>query len=516
MRNKNILTMLSVLVLAAMLAGCGLGADAQNALTGEEFGSVSRITLSETVEASGSLQAGQFATLMWKTSGTVAQVNVQVGDQVKSGDVLLSLDPTSVPANVISARSELLSAQRLLDDLLASRLPQAQALQSLEQAQLAFDQRELSWQTQAVQAQLALIRAQDAYEDADYNRSKLNYARYTQATLDAAEADYLLAELNVEQAQANYNRVEGRPDDDPMKAQALAALSAAKENSKRALARLNWLKGEPSDTEIQEADATLKQAELKLQDAQSAWERVKDGLSPADVALLEARLADARRAYDLIKDGPNAAEVAQLEARIEAAQATLNQLSITAPFDGEILVLQAAAGDVISAGQAALVVANRQALYVEVQVDEGEIERVKPGAPAQASMEAMPGVILQGEVTFVNPVGQSIGGLVRYTVRVDFDEAPVDALLGTTTDVTIQTGEPAEVLVVPVDAVQNDEQGEYVLKVVGEGAPLRVAVHSGMLVSDQVVVSGELEDGDTLLLTLPEEETGPGGMFMGR
>lgn len=521
MAKKTYPMILSVLVVAFLLAGCGsvtggrLGAGA--ASTGSEYGTVTRMTLSESVEASGALQAGQYAILTWKTSGTVAEVNAQVGDLVKAGDLLLALDPTSVPANIISARSDLLSIQQALEDLLASRLPRAQALQTLEQAQLAYDQRELNWQSEQVQAQLALIMAQEAYDDAEYDRIKLNYDRYSKATLDAADADYLLAKMNVEQAQSRYNVVEGRPDDDPVKAQALAALSLAIDTRDRALARLNWLKGEPTETEIQEADANLTQAQLRLEQAQQAWERIKDGLSPADVALLDARLADAQRAYEQIKEGPNAADVAQLEARMEAAQATLNQLSITAPFDGEVLVLESTQGDVINAGQSALVIANRQTLYVEIQVDESEIGRVQPGAPAQATLEAMPDVVLLGEVTFVNPIGQTVGGLVRYSVRVDFSEAPAGALLGTTTDVTIQTGEPAEVLVVPVDAVQNDEQGEYVMKMIGEGDPLRVAVHSGVLVGDQVVVSGELEAGDELLLTLPGiEMTGPGGMFVGR
>ena len=513
MRNIKIMQFVSILLAAALLAGCAAGSGANS--LGDEYGSVERITLSETVEASGTPQAGQFATLAWKTSGTVTQVAVQVGDTVSAGDVLVTLDPTSVPANVISARSELLSAQQALDDLLASKLPQAKALQSLENAQLAFDQRDLTAQSEQVQAQLALITAQEAYDDAEYDRNKLNYARYTEETYDAAEADYLLSKSSVDQAQARYNVVEGRPDDDPVKAQALAALSAAKAVRDRALARLNWLKGEPSETEFLEADARLVQAKVRLEEAQLNWERIKDGLSPADVALLEASLADAQRAYEKIKDGPDAIQVAQLKARIEAAQATLNTLSITAPFDGEVLALESTLGDVINVGQAAVVIANRQALYVEVLVDESEIGRVQVNAPAQATLEAMPEVILQGAVTFVNPVGQTIGGLVRYTLRVDFAEAPAGALLGTTTDVTIQTGEPADVLVVPVDAVQNDEQGEYVLKVVGEGDPVRIAVHSGMLVGDQVVVTGELAPGDELLITVPED-SGVGNMFMGR
>ncbi len=516
LKRKNVLVILFAIVTMSLLAGCVArgGTGVVGTLASGGNGVVARETLTESVEASGSLQAGQFATLVWKTSGTVAQVKVKVGDKVKVSDVLLALDPTSVPANVISARSDLLNAQQSLDDLKTSRLPQAQALQALEQAQQAYDQRDLNLQADQAQARLALIAAQDALDEAQRNRTKLDYDRGSKATMDAAEADYLLAQMGVSDAEARYGNFSGRADDDPVRANALAALSAAKEKRDRALARLNWLKGKPTEAEIQEADVKLQQAQVKLEEARQAWDKIAAGLSPAGVELLDAKLTDAKRAYEQIQNGPNPGDVAQLEARIEAAQATVNQLYITAPFNGEVLVLDSVLGDVINAGQAALVVANRQGLYVEVQVDESEIGRVQPGDPAQATLEAMPDVTLKGSVSFVNPVGQTVGGLVKYTVRIDFSNAPAGALLGTTTDVSIQTGEPASVLVVPVDAVQNDDQGEYVLKITGDPDPVRVAVHSGELVGDQVVVTGDLQEGDKLLLTLPTStQTGPGAMF---
>jgi multidrug efflux pump subunit AcrA (membrane-fusion protein) len=141
---------------------------------------------------------------------------------------------------------------------------------------------------------------------------------------------------------------------------------------------------------------------------------------------------------------------------------------------------------------------------------------VQVGAAAKIALETLPDQELNGVVSFINPVGQTVGGLVKYTVRVDLSNVPSGLLLGTTTDVTIQAGEAQTVLVVPVDAVQNDAEGEYVLKVGDSDQPVRVNVRSGALIGDQVVVSGELQIGDRLLLNVPALEDAPGGMMMGR
>ena len=55
-----------------------------------------------------------------------------------------------------------------------------------------------------------------------------------------------------------------------------------------------------------------------------------------DVALKKGLLDDAQRAYDRLKDGPNAQDIAAAEARVAAAKAALNQAIITAPFGGVI------------------------------------------------------------------------------------------------------------------------------------------------------------------------------------
>ena len=104
-----------------------------------QMATIGRGNLTATVGATGTVRARQTATLVWQTTGTVDDVNVQIGDQVQAGDVLASLSKTSLPQNVILAEAELVSAQQALEDLLDSDTARAQAWIALRAAEDAYE-----------------------------------------------------------------------------------------------------------------------------------------------------------------------------------------------------------------------------------------------------------------------------------------------------------------------------------------------------------------------------------------
>ena len=72
------------------------------------------------VGATGKVSANQSAVLTFQTSGMVELVNVALGDYVHAGDLLASLEQTSLTTQVILAQADLVAAQQALDDLLHS------------------------------------------------------------------------------------------------------------------------------------------------------------------------------------------------------------------------------------------------------------------------------------------------------------------------------------------------------------------------------------------------------------
>jgi HlyD family secretion protein len=234
-----------------------------------------------------------------------------------------------------------------------------------------------------------------------------------------------------------------------------------------------------------------------------------------DLALKTAEYEDAQRAYDRLKDGPNAQDLLAAQAKVDAAQATVDSMSVIAPFDGEVLYVESQPGDVVEVDTPAVNIANLNHLYVETQVDESDIAKIQLGNPITAIMDAMPEVELTGQVTAVDPVGEVDSGLVKYTVRIDLDqvEAGVFLPLSSTVNVVIEVQPPTTSLAVPITAVQNDSKGEYVLVNQGDGSTRRVEIVSGSIVGDLVVVTGDLKEGDSL--TIPQNNNGPSGPFGG-
>ena len=77
------------------------------------LGQVTRTTLSAAVESSGNIAAHDKAALTFGTSGTVAQVNVEVGSPVKKGDVLARLDSAKLDLQVARAEQAYLLQQAI-------------------------------------------------------------------------------------------------------------------------------------------------------------------------------------------------------------------------------------------------------------------------------------------------------------------------------------------------------------------------------------------------------------------
>lgn len=447
--HKNRITKLSIAVssilIIAVLAGCSSTTASAQSTTG----TVKNVTVTDTVESSGSVEPIQMATLNWETSGTVQNVNVKVGDKVTAGDVLLSLDPTTVPSSIILAQSDLSSAKLALEDLQQS-------------------------QTTTAEAQLALANAQDAYNTALGNNYGASIPHGTADQIAYYEAQIVIQQSKIDQLQKRYDSFSEAADTDPSKAQAYAALLQAQMDLKTLQANLRYYQNSDSSAET--------------------------SITSAELAVAKAALDDAQRAYDRVKNGPTADDIAAAEAKVAAAQATVNSMNIIAPFSGEIVVLNNQVGDIVNGGNQSAILVNRSGYYVDVLVDETQIASVKVGDTAAVTFAAINGLEIPGKVTSVDPIGANNSGVVNYTVRVTLDKTDPQILIGATANVVITVSQPQSMMTVPVMAVQNDAQGEYVVRITN-GSAERVTVVSGKIIGTEVVVKGDLKVGDVVEVT---------------
>jgi HlyD family secretion protein len=312
------------------------------------------------------------------------------------------------------------------------------------------------------------------------------------STIISAQADLVTAQQDLENAKSSSTDL----------SQAVIDLKTAQEAYDKADDYLHYLQNSKK--------VPQSQTRLFLETKRNSWMYVyktktfkgpapEDWITDAqnDLALKKSQLEDAQRTYDRLKEGSNSQDVVAAQAKVDAAQATVASMSVIAPFEGEVLYVESQPGDVVEAGTSAVNIANLDHLYVETQVDESDIASVKVGNQVSATVDAVPGVTLTGKVAAINPVGEVVSGLVKYTVRVDLDKADKDLSLplGATVNTTIQVKEPTATLAVPVTAIQNDNKGEYVWVVRNDSA-VRVDVVGGQIVGEMVAVTGDLKEGE--------------------
>jgi HlyD family secretion protein len=208
----------------------------------------------------------------------VGAVNVRTGDRVKAGDVLATLLQTSLSQNVILAQADLVNAQRNLDNILKSATASAQAQLNLVNAQKSLDSATATLdsmntkqhggttadiqnaQAHLTLAQQAVDRAQGAYDyvqnraDSDalkaqtyttlYNarqalisaQNNLNYFLLIPSgrDIDLARAKVALAQAQLDDAKAEWTRLQNGPDpNDVAAAQARVDAAQATANLSR-------------------------------------------------------------------------------------------------------------------------------------------------------------------------------------------------------------------------------------------------------------------------------------------
>jgi HlyD family secretion protein len=231
----------------------------------------------------------------------------------------------------------------------------------------------------------------------------------------------------------------------------------------------------------------------------------------ADMELKKAQMDDAQRAYDRVKDGPNPADLAAAEARVNAAQATLNMARLIAPFAGTVTDVRPLVGDQVTAGTVGFRVDDLSSLLVDVDISEVDINSIAVGQTVTITFDAILGMEYHGVVTQVSQAGDTLQGVVNFTVTVRITDADSNVKPGMTAAVTIVVKEIKDVLLIPNRAVRlvDNKKVVYVLR---NGLPVQVEVRLGSS-SDtmSVLAGGDLQVGDLIILNPPAMFNTSGG-----
>jgi HlyD family secretion protein len=420
------------------------------------------------VTGTGKVEPGAQAALSFKTSGTLGALAAKVGETVQSGHVLALLDPGSLDASLLGAEADLIAAQQALDDLLEGPSVQQEA-----------------------QAVMAVAQARDDVRAAEYKwNSQQEGMRANSDTVRGAEARLTLARANVDQAEAAYDALSGRPSDDPAKATALTNLVAARADRDSALRNVNWYTGRP--TEIQQA------------------------ILDSEVAVAQASLLQAEQDLADLRAGPDSDSVKSAEARLRAAQAVVDQARLISPIDGTIMSVNHSVGDSIVPGEIEIVVADLSSLHIDTSVDELDVGDVVIGQQVEITLDALPDLVLIGSVAGIDLAPEIGSTSTQYPVRVELEVLDDLVRIGMTAGLSILVADKEDAVLIPNWALGFDPQTGEIFVFAGAGENLERRVLVLGLRNDTVseVLSG-LEPGETISATIEERSPGNGGFFFG-
>lgn len=220
-----------------------------------------------------------------------------------------------------------------------------------------------------------------------------------------------------------------------------------------------------------------------------------------ELDMAEANLTTAQRDYEEWKNGPDPAEVEAMKAKIAAAQATLRQAWIEAPFAGTITQVDAHTGDLVAANKSAFRVDDLSKLYVDLEVSEADIDQIEIGQTVNVTFDALSGKKYAGKVADVAMISAETSSAVNFTVTVELTDPDKDVRPGMTSEVEIITATRYQTLLIPNQAVRVVD-GKQVIYVMQPDRS-RKTVEVGLGVSSDEyseLLSGDLKVGDVVVL----------------
>jgi RND family efflux transporter MFP subunit len=267
--------------------------------------------------------------------------------------------------------------------------------------------------------------------------------------------------------------------------------------------------------QLDSANAALEETRAQIKQAVQEFQRVTElakqkiaSQSDFDLAESNARSLQAR----LIRQQE---DVIVAQRQVGMWQQQMDDMIIRSPFDGVVTTKDSQPGEMISPVSAGGgftrtgigTVVDMDSLEIQIDVNESYINRVQPGQPVSATLDAYPDWKIPGKVIAIIPTADRDKSTVK--VRVGFDKLDPRILPEMSVKVAFQevsTGSLAadHSVVLPKNALLIQD-GHDVVFVYQNGRAERRAVTVSRTENDDAVLSAGVADGETVIVDAPAD-----------
>lgn len=480
---------------------------------------VEKRDLSDSVSLKGTIAGQSKTNVMSLAAAEITAVNVQVGDIVKEGDPLVTLDQNDIEKQIAELKTNISNANAIAANDAAQKQESlneakqdqattlAKATDSVNKAQAGYDElvkkrddcqtklnnkkNEVSSAENAQNnakkeveaAQSAVYAAQDALSS--YQSSGQNTSQPAPGGTASSTVDTKLAELQQNVENANRN------------------LSAKQSAYSEAASKYTSVKAE-ADSLQAELDAYPDQ----LKSAEEAVNTAKSSYSDAETSTNRS-VSTAQNTVDMQKYQTSTTR--DLKDQLEQLQKQLADCTLSAPIGGVVTAVNVSVGDKNTAGTTMITIENTSSLKVIVNVEEADILKIQEGMPATVSTDATGDEEIKGTVTRVvrvknqstNTNGTDTNTSSGYSAEITIDNT--ELLVGMSAKAKIVIKDRGTQLAVPYDLIRQDDNGDsYVLVAEANEDGTATAVRKNIKVGEEVdyyteVTGGDLKEGDQLI-----------------
>jgi HlyD family secretion protein len=368
--------------------------------------------ITERISASGNVAPEEDATLAFdQMAGTIASVNVHVGDTVKKGDILGSLS----------------------NDILRANLEAAMADEATAEANLV--QTTDTGSTSSVTLSTTLHDAYLKVENAILGKAD---SLFTNAVSVVPTINFSTGSTDSDRI-INNERLALGPK--------LAAWKANTDSITVASDTLSAIKKFIGELGTVTNTMTTNTTGL----SQNQIDAYRNTINAASAQITVAGTEFINAQYTTNQGN---AALQKTHAQIDAIQSQINHTMIRAPFDGVITRVEPKVGEVFAAGTPAFGIISNGVYKIEIHIPETDLAKVALGNRGLVTLDAYgSGVSFPVTITAIDPAQTIVNGVSTYKVTLHFTEVDTRIRSGMTANVSVVTASSTNALVVPTRAI---------------------------------------------------------------
>ncbi|HLP86528.1 MAG TPA: efflux RND transporter periplasmic adaptor subunit [Candidatus Paceibacterota bacterium] len=440
--------------------------------------------ITTSVTGTGQVEATNTLTLKAGSSNDVTYVGVKVGDVVKKGKLIASVECTDAKIALENAK---ISLAKLVDD--PDSLTLLQKENSLNQSYHSAWNEISSF---IAKGNSMVLDMSDIFNNNGYlgspNQSRLS--TLGKDKLSKAEDARYEAEKSLREIDKVYKTLSSESSPEEI----LNLLNKAYESSK-ILASATKTIGEAFEYTVNYLDYEDDSATSTTRTDVNSW--IDD--SNSYVTDLLSSINSVTENKETLKDllaGEDELDIRSAQLSVSSKQKAYNDCFVYAPFDGVIGTLTAKVGE--SAGSSVGTLITKENVAV-VSFNEVDMASIKVGQKANLTFDAIEGLKITGEVIEIDSLGTVSSGVVTYGVKISFNENDARVKPGMSVNVEIITDSKENILTAPSSAVKTRNGASYA-EILGENStvirkPVKIGISDDTLTE---IVSG-LQEGEKII-----------------